>query len=52
METFDLNPCREIGLIKDSIKEAILDGKIANNYEEAYDFMLQKAEKLGLRKSL
>ena len=50
METFDLKPCREIGLIKDSIKEAILDGKIANNYEEAYDFMLDKAKKLGFSK--
>jgi len=48
METFDLKPCREIGLIKDSIKEAILDGKIANNYDEAYNFMLKKAKKLGL----
>ncbi len=52
METFDLRPCREIGLIKDSIKEAILDGKIANNYEEAYDFMLEKAKKLGFSKVL
>ena len=52
METFNLKPCREIGLIKDSIKEAILDGNIANNYEEAYNFMLEKAEDLGLTKSL
>lgn len=48
METFNLKPCREIGIIKDSIKEAILDGKIANNYEEAYNYMLKKAKKLGL----
>jgi len=52
METFNLNPCREIGIIKDSIKEAILDGKIANNYNEAYNYMLKKAEKLGLQKAL
>jgi len=52
METFNLKPCREIGLIKDSIKEAILDGKIANNYDEAYNYMLEKAEKMGLQKSL
>lgn len=50
MKTFDLNPCREIGLIKESIKEAILDGKIANDYDEAYQFMLDKAEALGLVK--
>lgn len=50
MKTFDLKPCREIGLIKESIKEAILDGKIANDYGEAYQFMLDKGEELGLVK--
>jgi tRNA nucleotidyltransferase (CCA-adding enzyme) len=50
METFNLKPCREIGLLKDAIKEAILEGKIANNYDEAYGFMLQKAAALGLKK--
>ena len=50
METFNLKPCREIGQIKDAIKEAILDGKITNDYNEAYDFMLKKAEELGLEK--
>ncbi|UMB60987.1 CCA tRNA nucleotidyltransferase [Lutibacter sp. A80] len=49
METFNLKPCREIGQIKDAIKEAILDGKIANDYDEAYAFMLQRGEKLGLK---
>ncbi|WP_456378215.1 CCA tRNA nucleotidyltransferase [Lutibacter sp.] len=49
METFNLKPCREIGQIKDAIKEAILDGKIANNYEEAHTFMLKQAKKLGLK---
>ena len=52
MKTFNLKPCREIGLIKDSIKEAILDGNIANNYEEAYKYMIKKAEKLGLMEPL
>lgn len=51
METFNLKPCREIGLIKDAIKEAILDGKISNNYEDAYNFMIQKAAQLGLKKT-
>ena len=50
METFNLKPCREIGQIKDAIKEAILEGEIANDYEEAYQFMLNKAEVLGLKK--
>ena len=50
METFSLKPCREIGLIKDSIKEAILEGEIANDYDEAYSFMVKKAESLGLSK--
>ncbi len=48
METFGMKPCREIGVIKSAIKEAILDGKIHNNYEEAYSFMLEKGKELGL----
>lgn len=48
METFGLDPCREIGLIKDAIKEAILEGTIHNNFEEAHEFMLLKAKELGL----
>lgn len=48
METFKLKPCREIGQIKDFIKEAILDGKIPNEYQEAYDLMLSHGQKLGL----
>ncbi len=51
METFNLKPCREIGLIKDAIKEAILDGKIANDYDEAYKFMINKAKSLGLQQA-
>ena len=48
METFNLKPCREIGMIKEAIKEAILEGKIANDYDESYQFMLTKGKELGL----
>ena len=52
METFSLQPCKEVGLIKDAIKDAILDGIIHNDFDEAFGFMLQKAGELGLtRKS-
>ncbi len=49
MELFDMQPCREIGVIKNAIKEAILEGIIPNEYEAAYSFMLQEAEKMGMK---
>ncbi|WMX12567.1 MULTISPECIES: CCA tRNA nucleotidyltransferase [unclassified Aureispira] len=51
METFNLKPCREVGQIKNSIREAILDGAIQNDYQEAFDFMLKKGKELGLEPS-
>ena len=50
METFGLKPSREIGVIKDAIKEAILEGTIKNDFNEAYQFMLKQGEQLGLKK--
>jgi poly(A) polymerase len=49
MEVFGLMPCREVGLLKNVIKEAILDGIIQNDHDQAYQFMLVKAEEMGLK---
>jgi len=48
MESFGIQPSREVGMIKNAIKDAILDGAIKNDYEEAYEFMLTKGEAIGL----
>jgi putative nucleotidyltransferase with HDIG domain len=49
MRIFNLPPSREIGIIKNAIKDAILDGIIRNDYDEAYALMMQEATKLGVR---
>ena len=51
MKTFNIKPCRAIGAIKDEIKEAILDGEIKNNKEEAFEMMLKIGKRIGLSKS-
>ena len=51
MHTFGIGPSREIGVIKEEIKEAILEGKIRNDYDEAFKMMLDLGEKLGLKKA-
>jgi tRNA nucleotidyltransferase (CCA-adding enzyme) len=50
MKTFNLKPSREIGTIKEAIKEAILEGDIPNEYDAAYKLMLAEGTKLGLIK--
>ena len=49
MEVFDLQPGKEIGILKEAIKEAILEGEISNDYEEAKAFMFEKAKSMGLK---
>jgi poly(A) polymerase len=48
MEIFDIKPSREIGVLKEAIKEAILEGEIHNDYQAAYNYMMERAKKMGL----
>ena len=49
METFAIPPCREIGILKQAVKDAIWDSQIPNDHDAAYAFMLEKAKELGLK---
>lgn len=49
METFQLSPCKTVGIIKDAVREAILDGIVKNDFEAAFEYMLIKAKELHLQ---
>ena len=49
MAVFGLKPCREVGSLKSAIKDAILDGVVPNEHDAAFEYMLQRAEKMGLK---
>jgi hypothetical protein len=50
MRTFGISPGREVGIIKNAIREAILEGELENEYDKVFRFMLNEGEKLGLKK--
>jgi poly(A) polymerase len=52
MQAFGLTPCREVGIIKTAIREAILEGEIPNEKEAAFAFMLETGKKMGLQQNV
>jgi tRNA nucleotidyltransferase/poly(A) polymerase len=48
MKTFNLKPGKEVGILKNAIREAILEGEIRNDFDEAFNLMLQKAKAMGM----
>ncbi len=49
MKTFGISPGREVGIIKNAIREAILDGELENDYPQVFEFMIDEGNKLGLK---
>lgn len=49
METFSIPPSKNVGLLKNAIREAILDGEVEDNYDSAYEYMINKAFELGIK---
>ena len=52
MATFGIPPSYEVGVIKNAIREAILEGVIPNEYDAAFQFMLEEGAKMGLKKKI
>jgi len=52
MKTFNIQPCKMVGDIKTAIREAILDGQIKNEYQEAFNFMVERAKEMGLKPAI
>ena len=50
MSYFDIPPSKTVGEIKSEIREAVLEGKISNDYKEAFDYMIKIGQEKGLRK--
>jgi poly(A) polymerase len=51
METFNIQPCKKVGDLKTAIREAILEGHIKNDFDEAFNFMIEQAKEMGLKKA-
>ena len=49
MAVFGLKPCREVGVLKAAVKDAILDGVVPNEHDAAYAYLLRRAEELGIK---
>jgi poly(A) polymerase len=49
MKAFNIPPCKEVGIIKNAIREAVLEGDIKNDFTQVYEFMLKKGQDLGLK---
>ena len=49
MNIFNLKPSKDVGILKEKIKDAILDGKIPNEYNSAFELLLKEGMKLGLK---
>jgi len=52
MSFFNLKPSKEVGILKDKIKDAILDGKIPNEYSSAFELLIKEGTKMGLKRKI
>ena len=52
MSVFNLKPSKEVGILKEKIKDAILDGKISNEHKSAFELLLKEGAKMGLKRKI